>query len=416
MARRLLRLTAKPHLSSSSYLILARLIAPATGFIFWSGAAQLYQAEAVGMASAIVSTGMLVSMLSGLGIAFSIVRFLPEAASPVRLINAAFAFLTISALIVSGVFLLGLPWWSPELRLLRQDGVYLSTFLGFVTASSLFTATEMVFLSRGQASYVLLQTVLTNGSRLILAVLFMQAGAIGLVGAVALSVLASVLVSFIILIPRLFPGYRFSPSLSGTKLRPIVAYSMGNYVSNVMTQLPHLLMPLLILEILGSEASGYAYITWMIAKVLAVPGIALSDSAFAEASHDPARLRPIMGKSVLLGQMLTLPAAFVLLIGAPWILSVFGAGYRLEATGLLRWLVLASPLMLIANIYFAYLRVQKQVIRLVLCSGLLAAAAIAGSAVFMPDMGITATGISWLVTNLGITLIAGINILAHRTS
>jgi hypothetical protein len=72
---------------------------------------------------------------------------------------------------------------------------------------------------------------------------------------------------------------------------------------------------------------------------------------------------------------------------------------------LLRWLALAAPLIVLSRLYFTHLRVQKQIGRLILLSGIVAAAILGVTAVLMPRLGIAANGVGLLV---GHSLVAAV--------
>ena len=76
----------KKHLSdplfkNAYFLMFSSLTSAGSGFFFWLIAARFYSTADIGLASAIISTMGLISMLSLLGFDISLVRFLPECSS-----------------------------------------------------------------------------------------------------------------------------------------------------------------------------------------------------------------------------------------------------------------------------------------------------------------------------------------------
>src|SRR5713226_9693426 len=102
------RLTA-PWRSSlhaeSSFLIGANAANAAFGLLFWTAAARLYRPEDVGLAAAAVAAVGLLAMLSGLGLDYALIKFLPGASRPQETINSCLTIGSIVALFVAAVFL-----------------------------------------------------------------------------------------------------------------------------------------------------------------------------------------------------------------------------------------------------------------------------------------------------------------------
>ncbi|HEY76496.1 MAG TPA: glycosyltransferase [Thermoflexia bacterium] len=393
------RILGQPLFANAGYLMGVSLVGSLVGFLFWGLAARLYRPEEVGAASAVLSAVALVSGIAGLGMGMGLVRFLPEARSPGRLLNTAFTFNVVTALVVAGVYLAGLRFWSPSLMVLTRNGLYTVGFLAYAVAATLGTVVRMAFVARRLAGYTLAHTCVVNGGRLVLVVLLAGMGAAGLVGSVALSVLLAVGLSLVFFLPRVEPGYRPRPDLVWTDLAAIIPYSVGNYVAGLLAQTSQMVLPLMILEMLGPASSGHAYVAWMLGGLLASPGVALAGSAFAEGSNAPWQLRSILVRAAGAGLALTVPAALLVGAAAPWALLLFGPSYAQEGAGLLRWLAAAAPLVVLSQIYFTYLRVRKWVGRLILLSGVLAAATLGVSAALLGRFGIAVSGAGWFVGN-----------------
>lgn len=403
-------LLRQPLFANAGYLWGVTLVGASTGFVFWGLAARLYPPDDVGIASAVISVVTLLASIAGLGVGFGLVRFLPGAQQPRRLLNTAFTFNILTALLVAGVYLAGIEIWSPSLAGLRGSFLCVAGFLAFTTAATLGGVVQLTFVARRQAGYALAQTSVVNGGRLLLVAALAGMGVAGLVGSVALGLGVAVLLSLAVFLPRVETGYRPRPDLLWRDLATILPYSAGNYLAGLLAQTSQLLLPLLILELLGAPSSGYAYIAWMVGSVLASPGMALAGSAFAEGSHAPGSLRAILSRSAVAGLALTTAGAGAVILIAPWLLQLFGPSYSRQATALLRWLSAAAPLVVVAQLYFTALRVQKRVGRLIGLSGLIAAVTLGLAAALMPHYGISASGVGWL---LGNGLVAGLGVGRH---
>jgi O-antigen/teichoic acid export membrane protein len=392
--------------ANAGYLLGINLVGSLVGFVFWGLAARLYRAEEVGMASAVLSAAALVSGIAGLGMGNGLVRFLPKAQSPHSLLNTTFTFNAVVATLVGAVFLVGLPLWSPTLVVLWEDVLYTVGFLIYTIAVTLTAVVKMAFVARRQAFYALAQTCVANGVRLLLVAMLAGLRTVGLVGSVVLAVVLALIISLLGFLPRVERGYWPHPSVSWSKFVAIIPYSIGNYVAGLLGQVSQTVLPLMILEALGPASSGHAYVALMLGSLSTSPGMALAGSAFAEGSNAPDKLVSILTKAAALSLALTIPIAVLLGIGAPWFLLIFGPSYAQEASGLLRWLALGTPLVALNWLYFTYLRVKKQIGRLIVLSSVVAVATLGIAGVLMPRIGVAAVGMGLLVGNGVVTAIA----------
>jgi O-antigen/teichoic acid export membrane protein len=395
----LVRLARQPLFANAAYLWAVTLVGAATGFLFWGLAARFYSPEEVGLASATISAVTLLAGIAGMGVGLGLIRYLPEAGQPRRLLNTAFTFNALAALLVAGLYLAGIELWSPSLAGLRGNALYATSFLAYAVAATLGTVIQMAFVARRRAGYALVQTGVVNAGRLLLVAPLAGMGAAGLVGSQALAVVLIVALSLTLFLPRTEPGYRPRPDLLWGGLVTILPYSAGNYLAQLLAQTPQLLLPLLILEVLGPAASGYAYIAWMLGSVLTGLGAALASSAFAEGSNAPGSLSAVLSRATAAGLALTVAGALVVALGASWVLRLFGVQYAAEAAVLLRWLAAAAPLVVLSSLYFTRLRVEKRVGQLVLLSGFVAALTLGLAAALMSRYGITASAVGWLLGN-----------------
>lgn len=399
-------LLRQPLFANAGYLLGVNAVGALVGFVFWGLAARLYSPEDVGTASAVISAVVLVSGIAGFGVGTGVVRFLPEARSPQRFLNTVFTFNTVTAILAGGVFLAGLSLWSPSLVVLQRNALYAAGFLAYTIAATLSAVAQMAFVARRRALYALIQAGIFNGGRLLAAPVLAGLGAVGLVGAVAIAMVLAVALSLFGFLPKVEPRYRPRPGLSWLDLAAIIPYSLGNHLAVLLTQTSQTLLPLIILETLGPASSGYTYIAWMLGSLLASPGLSLANSAFAEGSNAPHRLAAILVRAAGLALPLTLPAALILGLAAPWVLRLFGPSYAQEGSGLLRWLAGAAPQVVLTGLYFTYLRVWKQIGRLVALSAIVATVTLGMAVVLLPRLGIAASGVGWLAGNGLVTAIA----------
>ena len=401
---------------NASYLLGVTTIGALTGLIFWTLAARLYSPEHIGLASSVISVVQLLAGVASLGMGLGIVRFLARSERPARMLNASFTLSSLISLLVGGVFLLGVSSWSPSLTVLTTEPAYAAGLFGFIALTALATLLQMAYLANRQVSYSLWSVLIMNALRLGFIVTLVGRGAFGIAAAIALAVAVADGAGIMIFLPRLIKGYRFRLKLPTDVLGKLLPYSTANYLADLLYRAPMLLSPLLALETLGASASAYTYIAWMIAALVASPGLALAQSAFAEGSHLPDDLRPILLRAARYAMGVVLPLAIIAGLAAPWILAIFGQTYVTGATDLLRWLSASAPLVVLASLYFSALRVRKRLGELIRLSALAVVITLAVPLLTMPELGLVSIGIGWLLANSILMAVATYTVLRRRRS
>ena len=390
-------LVRQPLISNAGYLLGMSVLPGFLGFVFWAIASRLYPPAAIGTSAAVISAVTLVAGISQLGIGTSLVRFLPESQSPRHLLSSAYTLSIMLALFIGSIYLAGLSFWSPALIVIVNNGLYVAGFLTFVIVTTLGSVVRDTFVARRRAHYALIHTIIVNIARLILIVLLAYLGIAGLVGSVAIGFGLALGISLWCFIPRVEPGYRFFAALSLPELALIIPYSMGNYIAGLLIQIAPTILPLIILNVLGPVSSAHAYVALMIGSLLASPGIALATSAFAEGANSSKSATSTLAKATIIGLIVSVPIAIVFSIAAPWCLLLFGPSYVEEGTGLLRWLVMGVPFVVLSQFYFTYLRLKKQVRRLILMSSIVMVMTLVISIIMMPRYGIVTNGIGLFI-------------------
>src|SRR5436189_302934 len=122
----------------------------------------------------------------------------------------------------------------------------------------------------------------------------------------------SVVVLGVWLLPRAVPGYRPRTEFRIERIRPILRFSLGNYVAIVIGAAGSLLPTPLIYDVLGPfqgpPNAAYFYIALIVASLLyIIPGSAFT-SFYAEASPKTLDRRRGARDAILLGVVLLIPA------------------------------------------------------------------------------------------------------------
>ena len=125
------QLIAIPLYSNAFYLMLNTAVTSFLGFFFWMIVARFYTEAEVGLGSAIISAISLLSIISLVGLNISLVRFLPHSDKPQELINSCYTLGGLISLVIAGVSVAGLSFWSPALAFVKQNAIFASAFIAF---------------------------------------------------------------------------------------------------------------------------------------------------------------------------------------------------------------------------------------------------------------------------------------------
>jgi O-antigen/teichoic acid export membrane protein len=139
---------------------------------------------------------------------------------------------------------------------------------------------------------------------------------------------------------RHLPGRRsFSPSQAFLDSR---RFAGAGYATYVLTVLPLLVFPLLIINVRGSADAAAYFIAFQLVTLLNAVILAVSNSTYAESERTFDQRRRIVRKGGLTLAVCSVGGALAMSLLAPYFLLVFGEHYAEEGTAILRVLSLAT--------------------------------------------------------------------------
>lgn len=396
------------------YLILNSVVFAASGFLFWIIAAHFYTDVEVGRGAAAIAAVSLLMQISHLGLGFALIRFVSDSEKrAVALINSILTVGLLASLVVATIFLFGLPLWSPGLLFIRHDSVYISAFIVFTSAFTLYQLLNNVFVAKRQTKPTFYQGLIAGLVRFplcyILAFLY---ASFGIFASFGIAMLLSIIISLILLLPTVQKDYRPYPYFSISLIGPVMARFAGvNYLSNFLWIAPSQLFPLIVLNVLGAEMNAYFYIAWAIANILFIIPLAIANSLFAEGSYNSKLLRDYTLRAVKINILLLVPAAGLLLLLGRFVLAIFGSAYSIEAESLLILLIISVFPLAVNHLVINILRVVNNLPGILIISSLMAVSTIGLSYVFITDYGILGVGIGWLIGQAFTAVIGAVFIL-----
>lgn len=379
---------------NSFYLMLSSLIASATGFIFWIIVARFYSVSDVGIASAIISTIGMISVISLLGLDISLVRFLPDNKYNINeLINTCFSLVALVSLIVSLTILI-ISNLEHFLQIPDVASIILIILALITSIQSL--QNQGIFVGLRKNKYSFYQAI-SSLIRLGVVPILSFAGSLGIIFAYGISS-SFALVFGLAIMTRIncFPH----PTINKNLLHTIFHFSLGNYIARIFETLPTYLMPLIIIIILNEEASAYFYIAWQISMILLIISKSVSSSTLAEAIHNPNNIENLLRKSILWALGLLILTIVFLCFAGQYVLSMFGSNYAENAYELLIILCFGSLPFSVNTLYATVCRIRKDVLSVILIYGIIGLSTIVGSIMSLEQFGLYGGAGSWILANI----------------
>ncbi len=403
-----------PLYRNALYLILNAAITYLFGFLFWIVVARFYSETEVGFSSAIISAISLLSLLSLVGTNFSVIRFLPGTARPRELINSISTLVALVTMVTAAIFVIGADLWSPALSFVKNNAIFYLTFLVAAVLLTLSQLLDSVFIAKRRAQFVLCRSAIFSLVRIpLLALLVIYFHTFGVIAAWGIALGIALIISYFLFLPKVITGYRPGLMLNLGYFRDIQRYSGHSYLASLIAQAPGMILPLMVINLLGTESNAYFYIAWMIAHSLSAVSYSISQSLFAEGSISWRYMREKIGSSLKFTYLLLIPVVLILVIAGKWILLAFGLSYAANAVYLLSLLGLASLPRGIIHIYISFLRVKNSLKEIIIIQTLTAITILALSLLIMPAHGIIAVGYVWLGVHLIVAVALAIKLVAH---
>ena len=384
------------------WLMTGTIIAALGGFLYWKLVTFFYPSEMVGIAAAMLSSATFLAGLANLGLTTGIVRFLPRMIPQDKTTLIVFSYLVSAGmgLIASFIFLAGRDWWAPDFAPAGAGWLYFVAFMMLVLTLALMNVHISLFQAERQLKVPVWKNIgVVLGQILLILLLPLSLGAVGIVGAVLLSTLLFVLLLFwsipsITGIPLRLTG------LQTSQLKPMIVYSLGNQVFNLLWGLPNFFFPLLVLNRLGASANAHFAVPWLISNFVLIISKSVSVALLIDGSHDEGRLSHQVRLALLANCMLIIPLVLVLVALTPFILGIFGPEYASQSTDLLRLLVFTSLPESIISVYVTIKKVSKQIISMNLFMLIFNGLMMIISVIMVDSFGLIGVGWSFLLSHV----------------
>lgn len=412
------RISADSLYRNSFFLMASTGVLSLFGFIFWAICARLFDAAAVGLAASLISATALLTNLSFLGFTNTLIRYIPTAKNKSAYAGTAVTTTSLAALVFSGIFLLGIQRFAPDIANAAHGPFLWPLVMAYVVLTTISALCDSLFIAERASQNVLIKNTLFSSIKIALLFAFISQGFIGIFIATAIGVAIATGVSIYLAYKR---GIALYPQLNKKVLKQTRRFTTGNYLGNIFGAMPATLLPILVATKLGAAAAAYFYMPMMIATLLNIIPSAASQSLMAEASHNITAAMHHAKKALMGIFYILIPAVIATILLGQFILAFFGNEYAHEGGTVLHLLAIASLFGAVNYVGDTLLVIRKQVKGFIAMNIINAAAVITGVVWGMHNWGIVGVGTGWLVGQI-ITMCIYLGYYgrtefnAHRTS
>jgi O-antigen/teichoic acid export membrane protein len=408
-ASRLASHLSTPLFRTGYALIFSAIGTSGLGIVYWALAARFYSAGSVGLNSAAISAMMFLSGVSQLNLVGALIRFLPTAGrASVRLVTYSYLASVVVAGILGLALVVGQGVWTPVPRLFDDNVAFLLWFIVATMAWGVFALQDFVLAGLRQAVWVPIENMVF--ALIKIAAVVALAGSLPLYGIFiswTVPTLAAVVVMNALIFLRLLPRHVRQTANQAVSIstRKLASYIAGNYAGYLFFLASTTLLPVMVESVEGASAAGYFYLAWIFAYSLQLISQNMAASLTVEGALDEKRLEAYSVQVLTHVSRLVVPIVVVMLVGAPYILQVFGSNYDEHSAGLLRLLALATIPNIVNVVYVAIMRVRQRNRPIIVVQAVLCVSSLALSYVFLQTYGIEGVGLAWVISQTAVAAV-----------
>ena len=340
------------------------------GFAFWWLAVRMFSTEAVGLASATISTMTLLGSFAVLGFGTLLIGELPRQRGKESSLISAAVIVVGGAGICLGVFYaLVAPHLSTAFQALGANINTIALFAVGVSLTAITLVLDQAFIGLLRGELQFWRNALFAGAKL----LALFAASLWLSRVTGLAIYATWVIGtgFSLLALGGFalmrgakPGSMHTPQWGW--LRKLGPEALKHHALNLSLEAPTLILPVLVTVVLSATVTAWFFVAWNLSGVANTISAALATTLFAVSSAQPAALARKLRLTLGLAFVACVLTNVVLLFGARQVLELFGHSYSEQAAWSLRILSIESFPFIIKNHYIALSRIRGQIGRTIL--------------------------------------------------
>jgi O-antigen/teichoic acid export membrane protein len=370
------------------------------GVAFWGVAAHLTSAYNVGRASAEIAALLLLAFMAQLSFTSIFDRFLPVIGKGTRtFVVNAYALCSGVALAAGIIYLLA----GFGRTFIPSSLGWRALFVVSVMLWTIFALQDSVLTGLRATKWVPVENILFAVAKLALLPLTLALTVHqGLFLAWTVPVLAAtVAVSWYLFRKRIPEHEAMNAAIEDLPSnREIASLAVAQYAQALINFFTPSIVVLIIISRLGAVQEARYYLPTLIAGGVAGFLWNLNTSFLVEGSRDPTRLRQHANVTIRAALVVLVPAVIIGIALAPQILRIFGNGYAVHGTTLLRLQLLALPGTAVTAFYSAFSWLDKRVWQLAIRDLVLALSFFTLLFTWIGQYGILAAGYATLTTSV----------------
>ncbi|MHB1152947.1 MAG: lipopolysaccharide biosynthesis protein [Eubacteriales bacterium] len=375
----------------------SRILTASSGFLFWVIASKLYSIDTVGMTTALISSLNLIMLFSRFGFDISIIRYIANNDKN-KTFNTSLVITTAGSVVIGLIYILSIRIFQADYALNLADEIF---FLLIAPINSIALISANMFLALRKSQYLFIQTIFIS-FRLFLLFPFMYFGNIGIFLSLGICYILSVIYSLWALRKEVKINFL---QIDKPFVKESYKFSVQSYLSNILTEAPILILPIVVLNLLGQQETAKYYMAMAIGSLVFIVPNSLCLSLFVEGSHG----QPLKQNIMKVCKWSFLSLIFFIIVINVWgknILSLINNEY-IDAYNLLIFLIIASIFEVIYMVYIYVQNINMRVDRNIKLNLLRFIFLIGSSFYLLPVYNIDGIGYAWLLTHVILTLIIG---------
>lgn len=393
-------------------LMLSSGIISLFGFVFWIIVARSYSSHDVGIATTLISSALLISLLGQAGFDTTFIRFLPKAKNKNAHISTGIIVSGFMSATIAIVFCLISPMLAPKLAFLASNPADASLFVGFVVFATWNALTNAALIAYRKTIYVLIIDFLFSVVKVSLLFFVATGGPMTIFALVGIAQVVNVLLSVFVLMKKF--DYKPSFHIDRIVLKETRRYSLGVYTSSILNLLPDSLLPIIIINRLSASYSAYFYIAFAVTNLVYTIAFAITQVLLAETANDERHFAEHARKGLLIAAGLLTPAILAVVFVAPYLLQLFGASYAQGGSETLRIMVWSGFLVLAYSFLSFYYKHTKRLLPNIIMTAVNAICILGLSMVFVGRYGLPGVGWAWMIGTFVAVVVGGLLFIIGR--
>ena len=375
-------------------LIASSLLTGVLGLVFWGAAGRLYPAEEVGVAAALITSALMLSMLSMLSIDTIYERFLPLAG------ERAGSLITRGYVTVAGTALLAgwaLVLFGPREELFSSRWA-MACYPLLVMALAVFTLLDKTAVGLGVTKWSAVKNLVHAIVKLavLFALVWTGSGA-SIVLAWGATAAAGTLLVLAAMRRRWRTHAQFRQPSALPARAQLLSYVGSSFGITTLWIIGPLLVPLVVVSRFGAVANAHFAVTWAIINALYFAVHLVMSPFVAEVAAHPDKVAVLSTRMVQMMTVVSVAGSLGLVLVGPYVLDVIGPDYRAQGQGLLMLAAVFVPLSAVSAVYEGFARVRRKLKLMVVMRCVSTAVVVVGTLMITTKTGVIGVGWAYLV-------------------